>query len=116
MGRRETQPTLPVHDQPKGDVRLGEGREPHSPGDVEAVDRVEQSDRRHLLEVLDVLPSAGESPGEVVGQRAELLGDLGLTARAVARGITEEIARSTHDPVGPSAGRLAGDRDPGAAG
>ena len=48
--------------------------------------------------------------------RAELLGDLGLTARAVARGITEEIARSTHDPVGPSAGRLAGDRDPGAAG
>jgi hypothetical protein len=39
-----------------------------------------------------------------------------LTARALARGITEEIARSSHDPVGPSAGRLAGDRDPGAAG
>ena len=48
--------------------------------------------------------------------RAELLSDLGLTARAVARGITEEIARSSHDPVGPSAGRLAGDRDPGSAG
>jgi 1-deoxy-D-xylulose-5-phosphate synthase len=50
------------------------------------------------------------------GPRAELLGDLGLTAQALARGITEEIARSSHDATAPSAGRLAGDRDPGAAG
>jgi 1-deoxy-D-xylulose-5-phosphate synthase len=48
--------------------------------------------------------------------RAELLGDLGLTARAVARGITEEIARASQDPAGPSASRLAGDREPGSAG
>ena len=47
--------------------------------------------------------------------RAELLGDLGLTAQAVARGITEEIARSFQDPAGPSASRVAGDRDPGTA-
>ena len=45
--------------------------------------------------------------------RAELLGDLGLTARAVARGITEEIARASQDAAGPSASRMAGDRDPG---
>ncbi len=32
--------------------------------------------------------------------RGELLGDLGLTARAVARGITEEIARSNHELAG----------------
>jgi 1-deoxy-D-xylulose-5-phosphate synthase len=50
------------------------------------------------------------------GPRAELLGDLGLTAQAVARGITEEIARTTADPTGSAAGRLAGDRDPGSAG
>ena len=50
------------------------------------------------------------------GARAELLGDLGLTAQAVARGITEEIARTAQEATGPSAGRLAGDRDPGAAG
>ena len=30
--------------------------------------------------------------------RAELLGDLGLTAQAVARGITEEIARQPGPP------------------
>ena len=48
--------------------------------------------------------------------RAELLGDLGLTARAVARGITEEIARASQDPAGPSASRMAGDREPGSAG
>jgi 1-deoxy-D-xylulose-5-phosphate synthase len=50
------------------------------------------------------------------GPRAELLGDLGLTAQAVARGITEEIARASQETTGPGAGRLAGDRDPGAAG
>ncbi len=48
--------------------------------------------------------------------RAELLGDLGLTAQAVARGITEEIARTTQDPAAASDDRLAGDRDAGAAG
>ena len=32
------------------------------------------------------------------GPRAELLGDLGLTAQAVARGITEEIARNFSGP------------------
>jgi 1-deoxy-D-xylulose-5-phosphate synthase len=47
--------------------------------------------------------------------RAELLGDLGLTAQAVARGITEEIARNFQDPAGPSASRVAGDRDQGTA-
>jgi 1-deoxy-D-xylulose-5-phosphate synthase len=50
------------------------------------------------------------------GPRAELLGDLGLTAQAVARGITEEIARTFSEPAGPSATRVAGDRDPGTAG
>ena len=54
---------------------------------------------------------AGSCPPAAVSwspaPRAELLGDLGLTAQAVARGITEEIARSTHDPAGPSAGRVA---------
>jgi len=50
------------------------------------------------------------------GPRAELLGDLGLTAQAVARGITEEIARTTTDPTGPGANRLTGDREPGPAG
>ncbi|MGS0687043.1 1-deoxy-D-xylulose-5-phosphate synthase [Nakamurella sp. GG22] len=49
------------------------------------------------------------------GPRAELLGDLGLTAQAVARGITEEIARSSHESSAP-ADRLSGDREPGAAG
>ena len=48
--------------------------------------------------------------------RAELLGDLGLTARAVARGITEEIARASQDATGPSASRMAGDREPGTTG
>jgi 1-deoxy-D-xylulose-5-phosphate synthase len=50
------------------------------------------------------------------GPRAELLGDLGLTAQAVARGITEEIARTFAGPADPSAAPVAGDRDPGAAG
>jgi 1-deoxy-D-xylulose-5-phosphate synthase len=49
------------------------------------------------------------------GPRAELLGDLGLTAQAVARGITEEIAQNFQDPAGPSASRVAGDRDQGTA-
>ncbi len=48
--------------------------------------------------------------------RAELLADLGLTAQAVARGITEEIARTTQDPAATSDDRMAGDRDAGAAG
>jgi 1-deoxy-D-xylulose-5-phosphate synthase len=48
--------------------------------------------------------------------RADLLGELGLTAQAVARGITEEIARSSQDPAGSGAGRLTGNRDPGASG
>jgi hypothetical protein len=50
------------------------------------------------------------------GPRAELLGDLGLTAQAVARGITEEIARNFSDPAAPSATQVAGDRDPGTTG
>ena len=50
------------------------------------------------------------------GPRGELLADLGLTAQAIARGITEEIARRTQDLIGPRAGRLAEDREPGAAG
>ena len=74
--------------------------------------------------VTDRLAGTGV-PGQVLalpqeflepGPRAELLGDLGLTAQAVARGITEEIARTTADPTGSAAGRLAGDRDPGSAG
>jgi 1-deoxy-D-xylulose-5-phosphate synthase len=47
------------------------------------------------------------------GPRAELLGDLGLTAQAVARGITEEIARAFQDPIGSSDSQISGDRDPG---
>ena len=51
------------------------------------------------------------------GARAELLTDLGLTAKAVARGITEQIARQTPDPgSGRSASPLAGGRDPAADG
>ena len=50
------------------------------------------------------------------GPRGELLADLGLTAQAIARGITEEIARSTQDLTGPRTGRLTGDREPGATG
>ena len=47
------------------------------------------------------------------GSRAELLTDLGLTAKAVARGITEQVARQTPDPgSGRSASPLAGGRDP----
>jgi 1-deoxy-D-xylulose-5-phosphate synthase len=47
------------------------------------------------------------------GARAELLTDLGLTAKAVARGITEQVARQTPDPgSGRSASPLAGGRDP----
>jgi 1-deoxy-D-xylulose-5-phosphate synthase len=49
------------------------------------------------------------------GPRAELLADLGLTAQAVARGITEEIARNFSDSAAQSASRVAGDRDPGIA-
>jgi 1-deoxy-D-xylulose-5-phosphate synthase len=49
------------------------------------------------------------------GPRAELLGDLGLTAQAVARGITEEIARTFSGPAAQSASRVAGDRDSGIA-
>ncbi|HEY5114029.1 MAG TPA: transketolase C-terminal domain-containing protein, partial [Nakamurella sp.] len=51
------------------------------------------------------------------GARAELLTDLGLTAKAVARGITEQIARQTPDPgSGRSTSPLAGGRDPSADG
>ena len=51
------------------------------------------------------------------GSRAELLSDLGLTAKAVARGITEQIARQTPDPgSGRSASPLTGGRDPAADG
>ena len=48
--------------------------------------------------------------------RAELLGELGLTAQAVARGITEEIARSTQEQAGAMQDRLARDHDADAAG
>ena len=86
--------------------------------------------------VTDVLAGTG-IPVQVLGipqrflepaPRADLLGDLGLTAQAVARGITEEIARTSHDPAGTGEDqvtgeeqatgedRLAGDRDAGAAG
>ena len=62
---------------------------------------------------------AGASRSEFLepGPRAELLGDLGLTAQAVARGITEEIARSSSGS-GRHRGQPArrGDRDPGTAG
>jgi 1-deoxy-D-xylulose-5-phosphate synthase len=50
------------------------------------------------------------------GPRAELLGDLGLTAQAVARGITEEIARTSQDQPGTSGSPVSGDREPGATG
>ena len=51
------------------------------------------------------------------GARAELLADLGLTAKTVARGITEQIARQTPDPgSGQRASPLAGGRDPAADG
>ena len=52
------------------------------------------------------------------GPRAELLADLGLTAQALARGITEEIARSSQstDTATSGADRLTGDRDPGSTG
>ncbi len=51
------------------------------------------------------------------GARADLLADLGLTAKTVARGITEQIARQTPDPgSGQRASPLAGGRDPAADG
>jgi 1-deoxy-D-xylulose-5-phosphate synthase len=50
------------------------------------------------------------------GARKDLLGDLGLTAQAIARGITEEIARSSQDAAAAGAAPVAGDRDAGAAG
>jgi 1-deoxy-D-xylulose-5-phosphate synthase len=50
------------------------------------------------------------------GARKDLLSDLGLTAQAVARGITEEIARASQDAAGASTAPVAGDRDSGAAG
>jgi hypothetical protein len=43
-----------------------------------------------------------------------LLGDLGLTAQAVARGITEEIARAFQDPEGTSDSQVTRERDSGA--
>ncbi|MET0864877.1 MAG: 1-deoxy-D-xylulose-5-phosphate synthase [Nakamurella sp.] len=49
------------------------------------------------------------------GARKDLLSDLGLTAQAVARGITEEIARSSQDAAGPSS-TVIGDRESGAQG
>jgi 1-deoxy-D-xylulose-5-phosphate synthase len=49
------------------------------------------------------------------GARKDLLSDLGLTAQAVARGITEEIARSSQDAAGANAPAVR-DRDAGAAG
>ncbi len=73
--------------------------------------------------VTDVLAGSGV-PVQVLGipqqflepgPRGELLGDLGLTAQAVARGITEEIARSSHESSA-AADRLSGEREPGAAG
>lgn len=42
------------------------------------------------------------------GSRRELHSELGLTAQAIARGITEEIARGTHRPTMRGSGRLAG--------
>jgi 1-deoxy-D-xylulose-5-phosphate synthase len=50
------------------------------------------------------------------GARKDLLSGLGLTAQAVARGITEEIARSSQDAAGASTAPVAGDQDAGAAG
>lgn len=49
------------------------------------------------------------------GARKDLLTDLGLTAQAVARGITEEIARASQDAAGPSA-TVTRDRESGASG
>ena len=51
------------------------------------------------------------------GTRGDLLTDLGLTAQAVARGITEEVARLTLEPVaGRSTSGSASGRDPGSDG
>jgi len=51
------------------------------------------------------------------GTRGDLLTDLGLSAQAVARGITEEVARLTLEPVaGRSTSGSASGRDPGSDG
>ena len=49
-------------------VWRGVGRELEAALGVEAVDRLEQADRRHLHEVVERLAPVGEAPGQVLGQ------------------------------------------------
>ena len=59
-----------------------------TPG-IEAVDRVQQADHGHLDEVLDLLASSGELPGQVLGKR--LIDPDELLARLRIRQLPEEL-------------------------
>jgi hypothetical protein len=56
--------------------RHGEGGEHHAVGGIEALDRLQHPDRRHLQQVLDRLALAGEAPGAVLREPAVLLDQL----------------------------------------
>src|SRR3954452_4854702 len=59
-----------------GDRRHGERREPHVARDVEAVDGLQQAERRDLLEVVQRLALAGVATGEAPRERQHPLGEL----------------------------------------
>ena len=82
------------------DRRGGVGRERNTAFRVEAIDRVQQTERSGLRQVVDGLAPAGEAAGEVLREREELLGELftrGRVGQASGR-----VPRSL-----PPAGRVA---------
>ena len=71
------------------DRRARVGGELHLPVDVEAVDRLDEPYGRHLNEVFDRLSTAGEAPGEMLGQSPVLVDQL-LTRPRVLPAAVEE--------------------------
>src|SRR5205085_11889921 len=80
----------PAHDR-RGGVR----RELEASLGVEAVDRLEQADRRHLDEVVERLAAAAEAPGQVLGQPEmgadELFAQRGVAGTAVLLELAAEL-------------------------
>jgi hypothetical protein len=68
----------------------GEGRELDVAIGIEPIDRVQQPQARHLGEVVDRLPSSGEAPREVLGERKEHL-DEPVACRGIVRQAFEQL-------------------------
>ena len=58
------------------DGRGGVRRERNAALRVEAIDRVQQTQRCGLRQIVDGLAPPGETPGEVLGEREELLSEV----------------------------------------